>query len=97
MLEHQMYVDQVETPLYAFENTYVVQTNRISVMQTIDCYNNHLISHLTVGSYIDSYLYFMCFTWISVLNVRWTYRFKKYKNGFLKCDIRYFFCLRVTS
>lgn len=91
MLEHQIYVDQVETPLK------IVQTIRISVMQTIDCYNNHLISHLTVGSYIDSYLYFMCFTWILILNVRWTYRFKKkYKNGFLKCDIRYFFCLRVS-
>lgn len=79
MLEHQMYVDQVETPLYAFENS-----NRISVMQTIDCYKNHLISHLTVGSYIDSYLYFMCFTWILIFNVRWTYRFKKIQEWIFK-------------
>lgn len=76
MLEHQIYVDQVETPLYAFEIKY--KQNKIGVMHTIDmntyCYSNLLISHLTMGSYIDSYLYFISFTWILILNVRWTYR-----------------------
>lgn len=95
MLEHQIYVDQVETPLYGFEKS---TNNRIGVMQTMDCYNTFLISHLTMGSYIDSYLYFTFH--LNNINIECLLKLslekKTHKRMGFKMTLYIFICLHMS-